>query len=459
MTQIGILSGIFAGADAEFGVTYPVNLEPVIVDSQISKGQLRLAFGTTDFATGPGIDRGGINWNDQLYRVMGTKLCHVSVSGVVTQLGDVGGTGPVTFDYSFDRLAIRSGTKLFYWDNVTLVEVTDIDLGPVIDMIWVDGYFMTTDGTYIIVTELSDPTSIDPLKYGSAEADPDMITGLIKFREEVYALGRYTIQVFQNVGGNGFPFRNVRGATIPYGCVGAMAKCSYGDSFAFVGGRRNEPIGVFLAGNGTATKISTTEIDEILAKVADPSAIILENRVSRDERRLFVHLPDQTLVFLLDATAAAEQEVWYICKSNGPYRIRYAVECYSKHIVGDLNSSKLGAWSAFSDNQFGQQTDWEFSCGMLYNDSKSFIVHSLELVGLPGRQPFGDKSAIFMSVSRDGTSWSNEVSLPMGGFGDRAQRMQWRPHVRIQNYLGVKFRGKGTNGFARLEMEGEALAA
>jgi hypothetical protein len=105
-----------------------------------------------------------------------------------------------------DTSAIRSSDQLYYWDGTTLTHVTDTDLGPVVDMLWIDGYTMTTDGTSIIVTELNDPTSVLPLKYGSAEEDPDMVTGLIKSRDEAYALGQYTIQVFQNVGGNGFPF-------------------------------------------------------------------------------------------------------------------------------------------------------------------------------------------------------------------------------------------------------------
>ena len=53
--------------------------------------------------------RGGINWNDgNLYRVMGTKFCSVAADGAVTVLGDVGGTGQVSLDYGFDRIAIVS---------------------------------------------------------------------------------------------------------------------------------------------------------------------------------------------------------------------------------------------------------------------------------------------------------------------------------------------------------------
>jgi hypothetical protein len=235
---------------------------------------------------------------------------------------------PCSMDFGFERLGIRSGTDLYYLEeNTHFAKVTDTDLGPVIDMLWIDGYFMTTDGENIIVTELNNPTSVLPLKYGSAEEDPDMVTGLIKARNEAYALGQYTIQVFQNVGGSGFPFQTVKGASIPVGCVGPSAKCLFADSFAFVGSSRNEALGVYLAGSGTATRISSRDVDDELAKVTDPSDIILENRTSRAERRLLVHLPDKTLVFLMNASKILGEPVWYVAQSGSgePYRIRNAV--------------------------------------------------------------------------------------------------------------------------------------
>jgi hypothetical protein len=43
---------------------------------------------------------------------------------------------------------------------------------------------------------LNDPTAVDPLKYGSSEADPDPILAIRKIRNEVYALNRHTVEVF-----------------------------------------------------------------------------------------------------------------------------------------------------------------------------------------------------------------------------------------------------------------------
>jgi hypothetical protein len=462
--RLPLLSGIIADESAEFLQSYPVNLEAVAVDNKIAKAQFRMTSGASVLgAGGPGVDRGGIVWNGVQHRVMGTKLVKVAADGAVTVLGDVGGEGPASLDYGFDRLGIRSGEKLFYWNGVTLIEVTDPDLGPVLDMLWIDGYFMTTDGTSVIVTELNDPTSVLPLKYGSAEEDPDMVTGLIKARDEAYVLGRNTIQVFRNVGGSGFPFATLKGASIPYGCVGPSAKCLYGDSFAFVGSARNESLGVYLAGSGSATRISSRAIDDELAKVADETTIILENRASRAEHRLLIHLPDKTLVFLLNASKELGEPVWYVAHSGlgQPYRPRNAIQAYGQTFVGDLNSGALGILTDTIATHFGEAAEWKFDIGLLYNEAKGGIVQAIELIGLPGRAPAGVQGTAFLSMTRDGETFSVERGIPMGTAGQRNLRLQWRPRVNFRNWIGFRFRGLSAAmpGFAACEADVRPLAA
>lgn len=461
--RIPLLSGIIADSNAEFLASYPVNLEIVAVDNKLAKAEFRATSGVDTVTAGPGIDRGGINWNETLYRVMGTSLVRVSVDGSVTVIGDVGGSGPCTFDIAFGHIAIRSGDQLYYWDGTTLTHVTDTDLGPVLDMMWIDGYTMTTDGTSIIVTELSDPTSVLPLKYGSAEEDPDMVTGLIKVQDEAYVLGRHTIQVFQNVGGNGFPFQSVKGASIPVGCVGPNAKCLFADSFAFVGSARNEAIGVYVAGSGSATRISSRAIDDELAKVADPSQIVLENRTSRAERRLLIHLPDKTLVFLFNASKVLGEAVWYVAHSgrDEPYRPRHAVQCYGKTYVGDASGNLLGELTDTVSTHFGDAVEWRFDIGLVYNEARGGILNAIELIGLPGRAPVGVHGTAWMSMTRDGQSFSVERAIPMGARGQTDHRLQWRPRTNFRNWIGLRFRGysPAMPGFAACEATITPLAA
>lgn len=459
--QLSLVSGVVSNEQAEFELSHPLNLEPIIINSKISNGQLRTAVGAVEIGQGPGVDRGAISWNDVCYRVMGRELVKVEPNGSVSSIGFVEGEGPVTLDYSFDRLIIRSGQSLFYWDGTVLLQVIDPDLGACIDVMWIDGYTMSTDGQYVVVTELSNPFEVKPTKYGSAEADPDPITGLIKVSDEAYVVGRHTIQVFQNVGGNGFPFATIKGATIPYGCVSPSAKTPYGRSFAFVGSGKGEALGVYVAGQGTASKISSRAVDDWLSSLSDPAAIVCERRVARDELRLLVHGPTETWVYLAKASEAAGEPIWYRAQSGrgAAYRLRYATNVYGRTMVGDLASAKLGYLTTAESSHFGDAAEWAFEAGLVYNQAKGAIIDRVELVGMSGRGNEPNGASAFMSMSRDGRVWSAERAVSLGRKGERTKRIEWRPHARMRAYLAFRFRGysRALAGFAACEVTARAL--
>ena len=150
--QIPVLNGIYTDEAPDFRTSYPRNLVPVPKEQGISKGYLRPADGIVQFGTGPGVDRGGIEWNGICYRVMGVYLVRINADGSVDTIGTVEGSDQVSFDYSFDYLSVASNNKLWLYDGTTLAQVTDADLGTVIDQVLVDGYFMTTDGEFLILT-------------------------------------------------------------------------------------------------------------------------------------------------------------------------------------------------------------------------------------------------------------------------------------------------------------------
>jgi len=464
--QIPLLSGITASELADFNLSYPVNLEPVPTESGISSGYLRSAMGAVPLGTGPGKERAGIVWNAVHLRIMGSKLVSVSDAGIPTVLGDVGDDGkPARFVIGNDRLAIRSGTTLYFWDGATLVQVTDPDLGPCLDIEWLNGQFFSTDGKYIVALQLSDPTQIDPLKYGQAESDPDGITGLIHQRGELHVTGGTTIDVLTYAGGPGFPLQLSEGATIPIGVVGANAKCIYSQSFAFVGAARNNTPSVWLAGAGTAAKLSTRAIDDVLAAEPDPGSIVCEARVARSEQRLYVHLSDRSLVYCNTASQEAGKPVWYTVRSgrgaDKAYRLRNAVLVGNRFICGDTGSAALGIIDESVATHFGEAVGWSFDTMLLYNKALSAIVHSLDLTGLPGRGVGAHEPSARVSWTLDGETWSLEKACRTGGLGARRNRIRWAPHKRFRNYMGLRFQGdsNGLVGFAALEAEIEALKA
>ena len=466
--QIPILSGIFTDNGPDFRTSYPVNLVPTPKASGISSGYLRPGDGIVANGTGPGTDRGGINWEGKLYRVMGTSLVEISSDGTVTVLGDVGDPVDelVTFDYSFDLLAIASGGRLYYWNGTTLVQVTDPDLGVVLDVVWVDGYFMTTDGEFLVVTELSDPTQVNPLKYGSSEVDPDPVVALLKLRNEVYALNRNTIEVFDNVGGALFPFARIDGAQIQKGVVGTFACCVYQESIAFLGSGRNEAPGIYIGANATAKKISTQEIDEILLQYTEEqlATVKLEARNDRAHEHLYVHLPDRTVVFDAAASQALQDLVWFNLTSTvvgfAQYRARNMVYAYDKWLVGDPQSNNIVYLVDTVGSHWGEQVRWEFGTLIVYNEGKGALFHQMELVSLTGRVALGVDPQISTSYSVDGLSYSQEKFIKVGTIGNTSKRLSWFQQGHMRNFRIQRFRGDSDShiSLARLEAKIEGLA-
>lgn len=465
--QVPILSGIYADNTPELRTAYPVNMVPVPKASGISNGFLRPGDGIVANGTGPGVDRGGINWNGVCYRVMGTKLVTVASNGSVTVLGDVGGPTNtlVTFDYSFDRLAIASGGRLYYW-NGSLTQVTDPDLGIVLDVVWVDGYFMTTDGEFLIVTELLDPTQVNPLKYGTSEVDPDPVVALLKLRNEVYALNSNTIEVFDNIGGSVFPFARIDGAQIQKGVVGTFACCVFTERIAFLGGGRNEAPSIYVGAAATAQKISTQEIDNLLLQYTEAqlAMVKLEARNDKAHQHLYVHLPDRTVVYDAAASEALEQPVWFTLTSTvvgfAQYRARNLVWCYDKWLVGDPQSSSIGYLVQDTGHHWGQQVRWEFGTIIVYNEGNGAIFNRLELVALTGSVALGKNPQISTSYSVNGLSWSQDRSISVGTIGNTAKRLAWFQQGHMRNWRIQRFRGDSDAhvSFARLEAQIEALA-
>ena len=465
--QIPILNGIYTDNGPDLRTSYPVNLMPVPKKSGISNGFLRPADGLVPNGTGPGVDRGGINWNGVCYRVMGTKLVTVASNGAVTVLGDVGGPTNtlVTMDYSFDRLAIASGGRLYYW-NGTLTQVTDPDLGLVLDVVWVDGYFMTTDGTSLVVTELTDPTQVNPLKYGSSEVDPDPVVALLKLRNEIYALNRNTIEVFDNVGGDFFPFQRIDGAQIQKGVVGTFACCVYVETVAFLGSGRNEEPGIYLGANATAQKISTQEIDQVLLQFTEAqlATVKLEARNDKNHQHLYVHLPDRTIVYDAAASEALGEQVWFTLTTStigfSQYRARNLVWAYDKWLVGDPQSSTIGYMVDTTGEHWGQIVRWEFGTIIAYNEGNGAIFHELELVALTGRVALDKDPIISTSYSVDGLSWSQDRPIRVGTTGNTRKRLAWFQQGHMRNWRIQRFRGdtQAHLSFARLEAQIEGLA-
>jgi len=464
--QIPILNGIYIDNNADYRSSYPRNMMPVPKAQGISAGYLRPAEGIIAYPVQlPGIDRGGINWQNTCYRVAGTKLISIYNNGAINVLGTVGGSGQVRFTYSFDRLAIASDKKLFYWNGTSLTQVTDSDLGSVLDVVWVDGYFMTTDGDNLVVTELNNPLAVDPFKYGSSEADPDPIVSLLKLRNEIYAINRYTIEIFQNVGGEGFPFARVDGAQIQRGALGTFTAVVFLEGIAFLGSGKNEAPAVWVGSNGMSNKISTREIDQVLLNYteAELANSVLEVRLTSGHWLLYIHLKNQTLVYDATATQIMQEPVWFTLTSSisglGQYRAKNFIWCYDKWLCADPTSTTHGYLTTSVSSHYGNKNGWDFSTLLLFNEGKGALFNELELIAVAGNIELGINPTIWTSYSVEGKTWSQERPRLAGKQGDYLRRIVWFQQGLMKNFRIQKFRGTSDAhlSFSRLEANVDPL--
>jgi hypothetical protein len=439
---------------------------PVPKGTGISEGYLRPGEGIVETGTGPGVNRGGINWNGSIYRVMGTKLVEIAQDNTVTEIGDVGSGDRVTFDYGFTYLAVASGGRLYLYDGTTLTQVTDPDLGTALDVVWVDGYYMTTDGEFLVVTDLDDPFAVNPLKYGSSEADPDPVNSLLKLRNEIYALNRYTIEVFDNVGTTGFPFQRIAGAQIQKGTVGTHANCVFMDNIAFLGGGFNEAPSIYMGANGSAQKIATREIEEVLQEYteAELATAFLEERVDKAHTFLIVHLPRHTLVFDGAGSQATSQAVWFTLSStlvgDGMWNACTCIWAYDRWNVCHPTTNQFGYLDSSISTHWGETVGWEFGTLIVYNSGQGAIFHDIELVSLTGSTAFGVDPTIWTQYSNDGVTWSAEKPIRAGKTGERNKRLMWLQQGHMRNMRMQRFRGTSDAhvAVAALEARVEPLA-
>ncbi len=467
MTQIRILKGIYTDSNADFRVAYPINLMPVAVENGISAGYLRPCSGLVELAEHTyGNCRGLTVWNDFLYGVFGANFVSIDSLGNFILIGDVGSNyNQCHFAYSFDLLAINSNSNLFYYDGVSLTQVTDPDLGIVNDVVWVDGYFMTTDGENLIVTELNDPYSINPAKYGSSEADPDKIYRLIKIRNEVSAVNRFTIETFDNIGGSNFPFGRIEGAQIQKGALGFNCVCYFMESIAFIGSGKNERPTIYIAQNGNATKIATREIDLILSEYTDNqlSDALLEQRIDKNNYFLYVHLPNKTIVFDANTSKDFNTLVWFILQSGldetGKYLANNFTYVYNKWICTHKTLQKIGYTVDNVSSHWGELARWEFSTSINYNASQGAIIHELELLCLTGRVENNANPVIWTIWSDDGMNWSMPKTAFVGKIGDTIRKVAWLQQGYMKRWRVQKFKGNSDAfiSVARLEARLEGL--
>lgn len=417
MLPVPIIKGDRTVNNTDYRDQLPVNMTAVARPILGASGYLISHSGLTSHATGLGVDRGGY-WNENQeihFRVSGTDLISVSTTGAVASLGTISGTKRSSLAHSFTSQAIVADGRMWLFDG-TLTEITDPDLGTPIDVTWIDGYYFLTDGTFIYHTDITDETSIDPLKFATAEFSPDPTLAVDKTSDnQVVVFGRYSTEYFINRATNNFAFQRIESKALKVGVVGTHCETELEGNFYIIGGGREEAVSIHMISAGRYSSIATREISKILATYTEAQLAdaVLETRVEDEDRFLIARLPNETLLYNATiARALGREHAWTIVKSdilgdtkwrgvNGVFDPRIA-----KWIYGDNQDANIGTLDNTVATQYGNAIEAIFYTPLI--DVESASIDQVEIDTIPGHQVnIGDVTCA-VSLTYDGLTYGKE---------------------------------------------------
>lgn len=392
-----------------------------------------------EFTAGFGPIRGLWVLAGNLYVVSGTQLYKVTPPAyVVTLIGSVTGTGPVSMADNGTQLFVACNGPSYIYNSLTDVfqQITDGDFPGAVTVCYLDNYFVFNEpnSQKIWVTSLLDGTQIDPLEFRPADGSPDGVVGIIADHGQLWVYGTNSIEVWSNTGNIDFPFERIPGAFNELGCAAAYSIAKMDNGLFWLGKDARGQGMVYRANGYAGQRISTHAIEWHIQQYGDLSDTI-GYTYQQDGHSFYVLIfPSADTTWVYDvATQAWHERAGF---SNGQFT-RHWSNCQAffnnKVLVGDYRNANVYSFDLddFSDN--GSIQKWLRSWRALptgQNNLKRTAHHSLQLdcetgVGLNLGQ--GSDPQVMLRWSDDGGhTYSNEHWVSIGKIGEYYRRAIWR---------------------------------
>ena len=456
--SLNFIKGDTVSSNTDYRDALPVNMYAVKRQVLGVDGYMCQEPGLSLYATGEGVDRGGVWWSHDNttknghYRLSGTSLIKVNYDKTITNLGSVPGNGTARFAYSFNNLAIVvDGNLYMYNPSDGLRQITDEFLGNPIDITWVDNYFCYTDGEYIYHSKISNEEEIDPLDYATSEFSPDPTLGVDKSVDNFWVVfDRYTTEFFRNVASENFAFSRVAGRALNVGTVGTNAKTQVDDVFYVVGNRKNEAVSIYALTAGRSQNLATREIEIVLGQYneSELSSAIVESIKEDGYQFVLFHLQNETLKY--NVTIGGDL-AWSILKSDirgtSTYRAVHGVfdNNVGGWLFGDKTNSNIGLLDSTVGTQYDEQIEWLLYTPFYPLDSAS--IDKLEIETIPGFTVDSDVR-VFCSSTNNAVDYTQEFMISYGDYADYNHRFIKHRLGYVRNYVAFKLRGVSSSRMA-----------
>jgi len=441
----------------------PVNMYGILRNTLGSNGYMYQMPGLTLHGTASGIDRGGIwcsaeGFEDQ-YRVSGTNMISVDSLGVETILGTIPGTEQCVFTFTFNNVIVVGNKQLFYFNPTAgFREITDGGLvGKPISVVFVAQFVVLTDGQRIYHSQILDEESFPPNNEAVAEFVPDRTLALKKNEDnELVPFCKFSTEHFIfNGAQSGFAFTPLDRKASKLGVSGTKSLSELEGIWYTVGRREETAPSCYTYSAGSAKKIASREIEQVLKKYTDDElSTTTVDALTLDKIKLvFYHFPNDT--YLFNATIAESQGVdnaWSKIKTDVTGDLTYRARNFvrdpriGKWIVGDKRNSNIGIFDESVATHYDEVAEWLLFTAFLKLETLS--IDQLEIETIPGIVNDIEDATVFVSRTDDGRTHGQEWTRLYGDQWQYNQRFYIRRFGYVRHWMGFKFRGASRNRMA-----------
>lgn len=415
---------------------------PANLEDQVALFSRPRLVGRYAAGSGPirGVFRKGGAILNRLVALSGNKLYRVD-AGSATEIGTVAGPGRMSAEGSPSAVMLTCGTTAYTTDGATLNTVAIPDSQNVIAIDILNSYFLLAVENFgRFYWSAIGGTTVDPLDYATAEAQPDTLQTLKVVGDVLWLVGRLSLEAWQPTGDLDLPFQRITGRTFGIGCVArdTAQKLSVGgvDTMCWVGAD-----GVVYRLNPNPVRISDFGMEERIKK-ADPASLYATTAkwVGRDF--YILHIPGQG-TFACDLSTG----FWDEWDSYDRPLFRGAVSTVGPDDLPLLGDDETGVIWSLTEAQRTDGSDlvvFEFS-GLLQNNEAPQRCNNVGLDCSTGLAPDPeDDPMIAMAYSPDrGKTWVETEDQPLGRQGEYVERVMW-PRLGLIKRPGRNFRWRTT---------------
>lgn len=382
-----------------------------------------------------GPQRAAIKFRGNLYCVAGNGFYRIGTGGAAVLLGSVSGTGQVDIAENGLQIAILIEPNLWVYDGSALTQVDDEDFTSrgasrmaVLDNF---GGFVEPDSGRFFICDLADFTVYDSLDFATAEGAPDGLLSIESNQRQMVLFGEDTIELWDNVGGSGFPFERVPNGFVECGTAGKYATCSADNTVFWLDRDR-----IFRRLEGpTPRRISKEGCEQQWQDYATVSDASVLSYIHDGHTFVVVRFPTAGATWVYDINT----DEWHERLSYGHdhWRASWVVKCYDKVLVGDTQSGNIGEIEANTFSEWGGILYREATSDAISGQGKWMYFDRLEL-GMEVGRAEGFDPAIMLDISNDGgMTFTPKQSRSLGRAGEFKKLVHWDRLGRAKRNLRV----------------------